>query len=340
MDNILEYTKKELETMFEAASFKKYSASQLFDWLYKKKTFDFSQMSNLSKDLRAFLIEHFTIELPSVCKKEISKDTTVKYLYSLKDGSKVEAVLMHQNYGNSICLSSEVGCSMGCAFCASGLKKKERNLRACEMVSMLLKTEELQEEKVTHIVIMGIGEPLDNYDEVLKFINIVNDKNGLEIGIRHITLSTCGLVPKIDKLAEENIQINLAISLHAPTNELRNRLMPINKAYNLESLISAAERYFEKTGRRLTFEYLLLKGINDSILMADKLADLIKGLNAYVNLIPYNPVSEFSFEASPEKNVNMFYNKLKKRGINVTLRKRMGDDIHAACGQLRSISKS
>lgn len=229
---------------------------------------------------------------------------------------------------------------MGCAFCASGLKKKTRNLRAAEMVSMILQTEKEENEKITHVVIMGTGEPLDNLDEVLKFINIINDPYGLEIGIRHITLSTSGIVPAIYKLAEKNIPINLAISLHAPTDELRSRIMPINKAYPLKDLIKAASDYFDATGRRITFEYLLLKGINDSLLMADKLADNIRGLNAYVNLIPYNPVKEFKFEASDGKSVMAFYSRLKERGINVTLRKRMGDDISAACGQLRSTVKS
>ncbi len=340
MDTIFEYTRNEIEEMLSSGGYKKFSATQLFGWIYKKKTFDFSLMTNLSTGLREFLNSAFSMEFPLVDKKEISKDSTVKYLYSLKDNSKVEAVLMHHSYGNSICVSSQVGCNMGCAFCASGLKKKTRNLRAAEMVSMILQTEKEENEKITHVVIMGTGEPLDNLDEVLKFINIINDPYGLEIGIRHITLSTSGIVPAIYKLAEKNIPINLAISLHAPTDELRSRIMPINKAYPLKDLIKAASDYFDATGRRITFEYLLLKGINDSLLMADKLADNIRGLNAYVNLIPYNPVKEFKFEASDGKSVMAFYSRLKERGINVTLRKRMGDDISAACGQLRSTVKS
>jgi len=339
MRSLLGFTPEELENMLVGLGYSKYSASQIFDWIYRKKVFDVSLMTNVKKELRTYLSENFSVALPETAKREDSKDSTVKFLHKFEDGSMVEAVLMHQTYGTSLCLSSQVGCNMGCTFCASGLLRKARNLKASEMVSEILKVEDDTKERISHIVIMGTGEPLDNLEEVLKFIQIVNAPKGLEIGIRHITLSTSGIVPKIYELAEKDIPINLAISLHAPTDDLRSRLMPIDKAYPLRELVQAASDYFDRTGRRITFEYLLLKGVNDSLLMADKLADLIHGLNAYVNLIPYNPVKEFSYQPTDERGVNAFFDQLKKRGINVTTRKRMGDDISAACGQLRSQNK-
>lgn len=336
MNSIFNYRLKELEDILVASGFKKYNASQIFDFIYRKKVFDFMNITNLSKETREYLSNNFEISFPKVIKLEVSKDKTRKYLFEFNDLSKVEAVLMYQPYGISICLSSQVGCNMGCKFCASGLNKKERNLEASEMVSMLLSIEEDIKEKITHIVIMGTGEPLDNFQNVTKFIEIVNAPKGLEIGIRHITLSTCGLVDKIDELAKLNLGINLAISLHAPTDDLRNKLMPINKKYPIKSLLDACVRYFNTTSRRITFEYLLLDNVNDSSLFADKLADILKGINCYVNLIPYNNVKEFDFKTTKEETQNNFFNILKKRGINVTLRRKMGDDINSACGQLRS----
>lgn len=336
MNSIFNYRLKELEDILVASGFKKYNASQIFDFVYRKKVFDFMNITNLSKETREYLSNNFEISFPKVIKLEVSKDKTRKYLFEFNDLSKVEAVLMYQPYGISICLSSQVGCNMGCKFCASGLNKKERNLEASEMVSMLLSIEEDIKEKITHIVIMGTGEPLDNFQNVTKFIEIVNAPKGLEIGIRHITLSTCGLVDKIDELAKLNLGINLAISLHAPTDDLRNKLMPINKKYPIKSLLDACVRYFNTTSRRITFEYLLLDNVNDSSLFADKLADILKGINCYVNLIPYNNVKEFDFKTTKEETQNNFFNILKKRGINVTLRRKMGDDINSACGQLRS----
>ena len=338
MKSFFEYTLEELEKELTILGYSKYSASQIYDWVYRKKVFDFSLMSNIKKELREYLASNYSLKLPEVEKREKSADSTLKLLLKCEDGAMVECVLMHHDYGTSLCVTSQVGCAMGCAFCASGLLKKERNLNASEIVGQLLKVEEESNEKVSHVVIMGTGEPLDNMEEVLKFIKIINAPKGLEIGIRHITMSTCGLVPKIYELADMNLGINLAISLHAPTDDLRSKLMPINKVYNLSQLIEAVKYYFEKTGRRITFEYLLLKGVNDSLLMADKLADLIRGLNSYVNLIPYNAVDEFMFKTATEESVSAFYNQLKKRGINVTKRRRMGDDIDAACGQLRSKS--
>ena len=338
MKSLFEYTLEELEKELTELGYSKYSASQIYDWVYRKKVLDFSLMSNIKKELREYLTLTYSLKLPEVEKREKSADSTLKLLLKCEDGAMVECVLMHHDYGTSLCVTSQVGCAMGCAFCASGLLKKERNLNASEIVGQLLKVEEESNEKVSHVVIMGTGEPLDNMEEVLKFIKIINAPKGLEIGIRHITMSTCGLVPKIYELADMNLGINLAISLHAPTDDLRSKLMPINKVYDLKELIEAVKYYFEKSGRRITFEYLLLKGVNDSLLMADKLADLIKGLNSYVNLIPYNAVDEFQFKTATEESVSAFYNQLKKRGINVTKRRRMGDDIDAACGQLRSKS--
>ncbi len=316
MNSFYSYTISELEDLFINLGYKKFNASQVYDWVYKKLELNFSNMSNISKDLRAYLESNLSLDLPKIIVKEESSDSTIKYLFELEGLSKVEGVLMHHPYGTSFCISSQVGCNLGCSFCASGLKKKTRNLESSEMVSMIMKAMLDANERISHIVIMGTGEPLDNYDNVIKFMKIINAPKGLEIGIRHITLSTCGLVPKIYDLAEENLGINLAISLHAPTNELRSTLMPINKAYKIEEIIEAVKYYFDKTGRRITFEYLLLQGINDSRLYADKLSDLIKNLNAYVNLIPYNHVDEFSYKTS--KNSNEFYDELKKRGIKFT----------------------
>ena len=336
MDSIFNYTLEELEIKFTQNNFKKFNAHQVYDWIYKKETLDYNLMSNISKDLKQYLKDNYSLSLPKIIIKEISKDSTVKYLFEFNDNSKVEGVLMHHPYGTSFCVSSQVSCNMGCTFCASGLKKKTRDLEPYEMVSMILLSSIDSAERISHIVIMGTGEPLDNYDNVVKFIKIINSPKGLEIGIRHITLSTSGIVPNIYKLADLNFGINLAISLHAPTNELRSKLMPINKAYRISDIIEAVKYYFEKSGRRITFEYLLLEGVNDSRLYADKLADLLSGLNSYVNLIPYNHVEEFSDKASTSKSSLDFYDQLKKRGINVTLRHKMGDDIDAACGQLRS----
>ena len=336
MKYLFDYSLEELENLLVDGGYKKFSASQIFDWVYKKLTLDFDSMSNISKELREYLKKEMSLELPTITKKEVSEDTTVKYLFNFKDESKVEGVLMHHPYGTSYCISSQVGCNMGCAFCASGLKKKSRDLTSGEMVSMIIKTMLDSNERISHIVIMGTGEPLDNFDNVIKFIKIVNAPKGLEIGIRHITLSTSGLAPKIKELADKGMGINLAISLHAPTDDLRMRLMPIDKAYKINEVIDASNYYFEKTGRRITFEYLLLEGVNDSMYYADKLVELVRGMNAYINLIPYNHVDEFEFKESNSKNVDRFYNQLKSRGINVTMRHKMGDDIDAACGQLRS----
>jgi len=336
MKDFFDLTLNELEINLLSLGYKKYMASQIFDWVYKKSNLDFGVMTNIKKEVRDELINEYSLSLPKIVKKEVSLDKTTKYLFELSDSKMVEGVLMPHDYGYSFCVSSEVGCNMGCTFCASGLKKKERNLTAGEMVSMILFTNLDNNIRISSVVIMGTGEPLDNFDNVVKFINIINSPYGLEIGIRHITLSTSGLSKEIIKLADLNLGINLAISLHAPNNTLRSKLMPINKMYPIEVLMDAVDYYFNKTKRRITFEYLLLEGINDTDKCVTELTNLVKDRNAYVNLIPYNHVSEFDFNASCEYNKNRFYDSLKKNGINVTLRRKMGDDIDAACGQLRS----
>ena len=267
----------------------------------------------------------------------IEKDVdVVKYLFELSDKEHIEVVLMRHDYGNSICVSSQVGCNMGCKFCESGRRKRVRNLETYEMVLQILQIEEDLGERISHVVVMGIGEPFDNYDNLVKFLKIINHPKGLAIGARHITVSTCGIVPKIKEFSNLDMQVNLAISLHAPTNELRNKLMPINKVYSLEVLIEELKKYINKTNRRITFEYILLEGINDNKENAIELVNLIKGLNCYVNLIPYNETNNLGFKRSKTLQIMRFYDILKKNRINVTIRKEFGSKISAACGQLRS----
>ncbi|MFA6648490.1 MAG: 23S rRNA (adenine(2503)-C(2))-methyltransferase RlmN [Candidatus Izemoplasmatales bacterium] len=335
MINLYGFTLEEMQDFLTTNNFKKFNAAQLFDWLYLKKARSFQAMSNLSKELRTFLEAACAIDLLKVQQHQHSDDGTHKFLFELFDGYAIEAVLMTHDYGLSLCVSSQVGCNMGCSFCASGLKKKNRNLTSAEMVSQVMTAEDAMDVKITHLVVMGTGEPFDNYDNVIRFVKIVNDSKGLAIGQRHITISTCGIVPMIIAYANEPIRSNLAVSLHAPNDELRNLLMPINKRYPLKEIIAACETYFEKTSRRITFEYLLLSGVNDTLTHADQLSDLIRGLNAYVNLIPYNHVSEFQYEQTDMVKAMQFYDRLTKRGITATLRKEQGSDIDAACGQLR-----
>ena len=318
---------------------KKYRATQLFTWIYEKKATTFDEMSDVSKAFREELNRDFCLTLPKIFVKQVSSDGTTKLLLELEDGAKVETVLMPYNYGNAICVSSQVGCNMACAFCASGLLKKKRNLEVYEMVGQVLVMNKLLEEAgkhVTHIVVMGTGEPFDNYENVMDFIRIMNHPKGLAIGARHISVSTCGLVPGIMKYAHEGLQTNLAISLHAPNDEIRNKLMPISKAYPLDKLMEAV-KYYEKTaGRRVTFEYIMLDGVNDSLECAKELVALVRGTMSYINLIPYNPVDEHSFKRSSDKNVHKFFSYLMQHGVNTTVRKEFGNDIDAACGQLRA----
>ena len=338
--NFYDLTIDDLSKILVDQGYKKFNALQVFEWVYAKSVFDFEKMTNVSKELKAYLGETFSLDRFKALTHQQSQDGTQKFLFELYDGFSIESVLMLQDYGVSLCVSSQVGCNMGCSFCASGLKYKNRNLSAGEMVLQVLSAEQLSGQKVTHLVVMGTGEPFDNYDAVIKFIKIVNDPKGLQIGQRHITVSTCGIVPNIYKYADEPIRSNLAISLHAPNDELRTKIMKINKKYPLSEIIDACRIYFEKTSRRITFEYIMLSGVNDSLDLADQLSDLIRGLNAYVNLIPYNFVKEFGYERTDMKRAMQFYDRLIKRGINAIMRKEQGGDIDAACGQLRMKTES
>ena len=333
MENIFSFTKDKLVQKFESDGKKKFMASQVFDWLYDKKVYDVNKFLNIKKENIEYLKNNFSFSFIKILKVE--EDTDVKkFLFSLSDGEKIETVLMMHNYGKSVCVSSQVGCNMGCKFCESGRLKKVRNLQTFEMVQQLILISNYINDKIDSCVIMGIGEPFDNYDNVINFIKIINDPKCLNIGARHITVSTCGIVPKIIEFASLPLQVNLAISLHAPNDEIRNKIMPISKAYSLKSLLDALDYYYEKTNRRITFEYVLLRGINDSEKCALELSKLIKGKNAYVNLINYNETKNIDFKESD--NALKFYDILKKNNIDVTIRRKFGNKISAACGQLRS----
>ena len=335
MNNIYNLTLTELEEYFLSIGEKKFKGQQVFDWLYRKKVKSFDEMTNLKKDIIEELKNTFEMNTISITKVE--KDTDVsKYLFKLKDDEKVEAVLMDHLYGNSLCISTQVGCNMGCKFCESGRLKKIRNLETHEMIEQVLKVEEECGKRISHIVIMGIGEPFDNYDNLIKFIEIVNNPKGLELGSRHITVSTCGLVPKIKEFTELPYQVNLAIILHAPNNTIRDMIMPVNKAYPLDILIPTLKDYIAKTNRRVTFEYILLDGINDTEDCALELSNLVRGMNCYINLIPYNETNNISYKRTKKENISRFYDILKKNRINVTIRREYGSKISAACGQLRS----
>ncbi|HIS17639.1 MAG TPA: 23S rRNA (adenine(2503)-C(2))-methyltransferase RlmN, partial [Candidatus Coprovivens excrementavium] len=295
----------------------------------------FFSMTNIKKDLQEKLDQDFSFRMIKIQKKQEDKDTK-KYLFKLFDDNYVEAVLMQHDYGLSVCVSSEVGCNMGCAFCESGRLKKVRNLGSYEMVQQIMLIEEDIKKRISSVVIMGIGEPLDNYDNVMDFIKIINDPKGLAIGARHITLSTCGIIPKMKELMKENLQINLAVSLHAPNTQLRDKLMPINKAYKLNDLMDTIKKYIYETNRRVTIEYIMLNDVNDNETQALELASLLKGMNVYVNLIPYNETNHIEFKRANKEKILKFYDILKKKGINVTIRREFGSNIDAACGQLRS----
>ena len=333
MENIFNFTKDKLVQKFESDGKKKFMASQVFDWLYDKKVYDVNKFLNIKKENIEYLKNNFYFSFIKILKVE--EDTDVKkFLFSLCDGEKIEAVLMIHNYGKSVCVSSQVGCNMGCKFCESGRLKKVRNLQTFEMVQQLILISNYINDKIDSCVIMGIGEPFDNYDNVIDFIKIINDPKCLNIGARHITVSTCGIVPKIIEFASLPLQVNLAISLHAPNDEIRNKIMPISRAYSLTELMDALDYYYEKTNRRITFEYVLLHGINDSEKCALELSKLIKGKNAYINLINYNETKNIDFKESD--NILKFYDILKKNNIDVTIRRKFGNKISAACGQLRS----
>lgn len=336
MKEIYNYTQEQLIDEFLTIHEKKFRASQVFEWIYRKNIYSFDQMSNLSLDLREKLNQTYSIDLLKIKEKQVSRDGTIKYLFELHDGGLIESVLMVHDYGRSLCVTSQLGCNMACRFCASGLLKKQRNLTAGEMVNQILTVMYDTNDKITHVVVMGTGEPFDNYDNVMNFVRIINHPKGLAIGARHITISTCGLCEKIRDYAHEGIQTNLAISLHAPNDEIRNELMPINKKYPMDELREAIKYYIEKTNRRVTLEYILLKGVNDDIKYARQLAHYLRGLNVYVNLIPYNAVDEHGYQQSLKKDMQIFKDELLRLKINTTQRKEHGRDIDGACGQLRA----
>ena len=333
MKNLYNYSMEELENIFVNMGEKKYNGSQVFMWLYNKMNNNIDDFTNIKKEVRDKLKDSYTTSFIKIVKKE--EDNLVKkYLFELLDGEKVEAVLMIHDYGISVCVSSQVGCNMGCKFCESGRLKKVRNLETYEMVEEILLISKDINKHIDRVVIMGIGEPFDNYDNVMNFIKIINNPKGLAIGARHITVSTCGLVPKIEEFSNFPLQVNLALSLHAPNDVIRNKIMPISKVYPIDMVINSIKEYIEKTNRRVTIEYVMLKDINDSIDNAIELANLLKGMNVYVNLIPYNETKNIEYKKS--NNVKTFQDKLLSLGINTTVRKEFGSKISAACGQLRS----
>lgn len=333
--NIYGLKRSDLETYFLTKNEKKFKALQIYEWLYQKRVSNFSLMSNIKKDIQEELSNDFTMEMIEVSKVQHDVDAH-KYLFRLYDNNYIEAVLMEHDYGLSVCVSSEVGCNMGCKFCESGRRKKVRNLEAYEMVEQILLIEKDISKRISSVVVMGIGEPFDNYDNLMDFIRIINDAKGIGIGARHITVSTCGLVPKIYEFSNEDLQVNLALSLHAPNDEIRNKIMPINKAYNVSEVMRAIKDYIDKTNRRVTIEYVMLDGINDTKECAFELAKLLRGLNVYVNMIPYNETNHLEFSKSNKEKIDEFYDILVKNRINVTVRRRFGSNIDAACGQLRS----
>ena len=334
--DIKSLTLEELTEAIRQMGDKPFRAKQIYQWLHQKLVTDFDEMSNLSKPLREKLKEQFTLTALYPADVKISQiDGTRKYLFRLEDGNVIESVWMQYHHGNSVCISSQVGCRMGCRFCASTLDGLERNLTTAEMLDQIYRIQTLTGERVSNIVIMGSGEPLDNYDNVIRFLRMISDENGLNISQRNITVSTCGLVPRIRDLAKEDLQITLALSLHASSQEKRLELMPVAKAYEIHEVVDALRDYFEKTGRRVTFEYSLVAGVNDSEEDAKQLSELIRGINCHVNLIPVNPIKERDFVQPDGKAVQEFKNKLEKCRINVTIRREMGRDINGACGQLR-----
>ena len=337
MKNIFNETYESLENYFLEIKDKKFRATQLYDFLYKKRIYDLSKMNNIPNNTKELLQKDFDFSFIKIIKKQEDNDVK-KYLFRLHDGSLIESVLMYHNYGISLCVSSQVGCNMGCAFCESGRLKKVRNLETYEIVEQLLLIEEDLKIKITHVVIMGIGEPFDNYDNVMNFIRIITSNKGIDMGSRHITVSTCGIIPGIEKFMIDFNQVNLAISLHAPNDKIRNKIMPISKAYKLNDLIDTIKKYIKVTNRRITFEYIMLENINDSLENAKELAKLLKGINCYVNLIPYNETENIQFKRTKKVQILAFYDILKKNGIEVTIRKEFGGKVDAACGQLRAKS--
>lgn len=333
---IYDLTFDDLEQFLVEKGYPKYRADQVWHWVYKQKVDSFNEMTNLPPDLITLLSESFDFNSMELVIKNVSADGTMKMLYDLHDQNLIETVLMKHNYGMSVCVTTQVGCNMGCRFCASGILKKHRDLSAGEIVAQIIKTEKDSGVRISSVVVMGIGEPFDNYKNLVKFLQIINHPKGLAIGARHITVSTSGLVPKIKEYAHLGIQVNLAISLHAPNDNIRSELMPINKRFSVTQVIDAIKYYINITNRRVTIEYIMIQEVNDSEEIAQELANLLKGMNVYVNLIPYNKVKEAPFERSTLERRERFYEVLKANKITATLRREQGHDINAACGQLRS----
>ena len=337
MKNIFGFTREMLEEYFVNMGEKKYKATQVFEWLYRHSEYDITNFSNIKKDIIAKMQDDFSTDFIKI-EKVLEGTDVKKFLFRLLDGEKIEAVLMEHNYGLSVCVSSQVGCNMGCKFCESGRLKKVRNLETYEIVEQILLIQKYIGKRIDSVVVMGIGEPFDNYDNIIRFIKIINDAKGLAIGARHITVSTCGLVPKIEEFSNLDLQVNLALSLHGATDEVRGKIMPVNKVYNVDTVITAIKHYIAKTNRRVTIEYVMLNMVNDTLDDAASLAKLLKGMNVYVNLIPYNETKNIEFSKSSKERIDKFYNYLVKSGINVTVRREFGGNIKAACGQLRSES--
>lgn len=333
--DILSMSLDEIEAELVLMGEKKFRAKQIFQWLHCKRIFDFDEMTDISIQLRERLKEKFCIKRLFIAKRLASSiDNTVKYLYRLSDGNYVETVLMEYSYGHSICVSTQVGCKMGCRFCASAIAGFVRNLEPSEILMQIYETERDSGLRVSGVVLMGIGEPLDNYDNVTKFLRLLSDKNGNDLSLRHVSLSTCGIVPRIYDLAELRLGLTLSVSLHCADNDKRSEIMPVNRTYNMNSLIEACRYYFERTGRRVTFEYAVIDNVNSSDADADRLADLLRGMNCHVNLIPVNTVKERKYRTA-RAGVEDLAKRLGKRGINATVRRTLGSDIEAACGQLR-----
>lgn len=338
MKSLYDFNYDQIQEYAQSKGWKSYRGHQIFQWLYRKRVTNIDDMSDLSKETRETLKEECIISPLTLRDMQVSSDGTTKFLFALSDGALIESVMMVFDYGNSVCVTTQVGCNMGCAFCASGLTKKQRDLTSGEIVAQIMYVQSYldeREERLSHVVVMGTGEPFDNYEAMMNAMATINHDRGLGIGARHITISTCGVVPRIYEFAKEHTQYNLAISLHAPNDELRTALMPINHAYPLAELFTALRAYCEENNRRLTFEYILLKGVNDSPQCAKQLASLVKGFNAYVNLIPYNAVDEKGFVGMDHEEAMVFYDRLMKLGVRCTIRKEHGGDIDAACGQLR-----
>ncbi len=328
-------TLEQLGTLLKELGQPSFRAKQIFHWIHQKLVTDFSQMTDQPKKLLAQLEEGWYISAPVIERRQEAKDGTVKYLLRMADGNCIETVVMRYNYGNTVCVSTQVGCRMGCRFCASTQAGRVRNLEAGEIVSEIYTAQRDIGERISHIVLMGIGEPLDNYENVMDFLHIISSPDGVNIGMRNISLSTCGLVPGIERLAQENLQLTLSVSLHAPFNEIRSSMMPVNNAFPLEKLMPVVRDYQKTTGRRVSFEYSMVRGVNDTDACARKLAQLIRGMGAHVNLIPINPVDGSPYSASDAENVRRFQKLLTDLGVNATVRRRLGSEISAACGQLR-----